>query len=833
MENIKNKESLFSFKKPFAKFNKIILYVNKLLYKKYFVSKSLYDRFIIRNLIYDERNKLVSTFKEHLIMNDTSEFMRRYYSYKESLIRLEKYYEFYSKYSKLFPNYIPLSESKYIYKNIHKKQKIIDMQQNKISFKKKDYKTRNSKPNNNKIFNSEVYESIVKNSQNFISDLFYTYYQEIDENNNDSISQIINIINSIDKYELEFQNEYQYQYQYHNNNKKFKFYSKYNKELKNKNIIINNYYYNNSSILTKQSTIPSVLAQQQKNYTNEKIFSILNNNFLIGLKKKKNKQNYKNNYNNSTTFKNFIHKLLINNNNDKNINKKKQKCINESNYSLFNSFKNNKSISNNINGSINYLNNNKSNSSNKNKKSNIFNNNIHKYIKAMPNTARIYVSQNKKIIDEMNKININVNSNYIKKNSIKKKTSNNSLSGNIKKKKKKKLNFTLINRIILNKTNCLSDRTSHFFEDIKNNIKIKKHLHSGNIKIKKFSNNNTSRNNINNDNNKSKNYTKINKNKFVLSKKKYRKIEGTIKNTLLGLKKKNNLKHLTCKFLNSNLKINNTNIVKTISNKKIINNLNIKTERDHPKKKNSNELGMNQIIKIKSFFHEKLEKNRKNNTGIKHFDNYKFINKLKSNKQKFNKSDLFVKSKIENSIIDFKNNLFSNMKEKIIKNCYYTIENSIDNSYIGKDFNRKINSSEKITNSNNNINNINNQNEKNNYYNIDTNNNHNKKSSVIKIKGIKIKNFNKILNINKEKSNSNSSKKNSKLNSKNKNYLSKIPKNNNYEKKTHRRILDDKNNIIKIKTSQIKKKNSFTYNFPQSLTEREKSKKSKNSRILK
>ena len=743
MENIKNKEPLLSLKKPFIKFSKIVLYVNKLLNKKYFVSKSLYDKFIIKNLIYDERNKVVSTFKEHLIMNDTSEFLRRYYSHKESLIRLKKYYEFYSKYSKLFPNYIPLSESKYIYKNIHKKQKIIDIQQNNISFKKKDYRTRNNKPNNNKIFNSEVYESILKNSNNCILDLFYTYYHEIDENNNDSISEIINIINSIDKYEMEFQNEYKY----HNNDKKLKFFSKYNKDLKNKNIIINNYYYNNSSILTKQSTIPSVFAQQQKNYTNEKILSILNSNLLIGLKKKKKKPDYKNNFNNSTTFKNFINKLLINNNDDKYINKKKKQCNNESNYSFFNSFKNNKSISNNINGSINYLNNNKSNSSNKNKKTNIFNNNINKYIEAMPKTARIYISQNKKNNNEMNRIkHLNVNSNYVKKNPIKKKSSINSLSGHLKKKKIKKINLALINRIILNKTNCLSDRTSHFFEDIKNNSKIKKHLHSGNIRIKKSSNNNTSRNN-NNDNNKPKNYTKINKNKIILSKKTFRKFEATIKNTLFGLKKKNNLKHLTCKFLNSNLKINNTNIVKTISNKKIINNLNIKTERDHPKKKGSNELGINKINKIKRFFHEKLEKSRKNNTGIKQFDNNKCINKIKNNKQKCNKSDLCTKSKMENSLMDFKKNLVSNNKEKVIKNCYYTIENSIDNSDIGKDYNHKMNSSEKITNSNNYINIIN-QNEKN-YYNIDVNNNHNEKSSVIKIKGIKIKNFNKILNINR------------------------------------------------------------------------------------
>ena len=98
---------------------------------------------------------------------------------------------------------------------------------------------------------------------------------------------------------------------------------------------------------------------------------------------------------------------------------------------------------------------------------------------------------------------------------------------------------------------------------------------------------------------------------------------------------------------------------------------------------------------------------------------------------------------------------------------------------------------------------------------------------MIKIKGIKIKNFNKIFNINKDKSKSNSSKKSNRIN-KIKNYLSKIPKKKKSENLTKRRIMD---NIIKIKTSQ-KKKNSLTYNYPQSLTERERSKKSKKIRIL-
>lgn len=38
-------------------------------------------------------------------------------------------FEFYEKYSKVFPNYVILPENKYLFKNIEKKQRIIDEKQ--------------------------------------------------------------------------------------------------------------------------------------------------------------------------------------------------------------------------------------------------------------------------------------------------------------------------------------------------------------------------------------------------------------------------------------------------------------------------------------------------------------------------------------------------------------------------------------------------------------------------------------------------------------------------------------------------------------------------------
>ena len=81
------------------------------------------------NIIYNEKTRVVALFKDYLITDDSSEFLKRYYTRKESGVRLPKFFEYYETYSKLFPNYTALIEGKYIYKNIQKKQRMIDLQE--------------------------------------------------------------------------------------------------------------------------------------------------------------------------------------------------------------------------------------------------------------------------------------------------------------------------------------------------------------------------------------------------------------------------------------------------------------------------------------------------------------------------------------------------------------------------------------------------------------------------------------------------------------------------------------------------------------------------------
>jgi len=66
--------------------------------------------------MYNEPHHLVSVFKDYLIFDDFSEYIKRFYHFQDSQHRLVKIYDFYIKYSKIFPSYasIPI-ESKFMF----------------------------------------------------------------------------------------------------------------------------------------------------------------------------------------------------------------------------------------------------------------------------------------------------------------------------------------------------------------------------------------------------------------------------------------------------------------------------------------------------------------------------------------------------------------------------------------------------------------------------------------------------------------------------------------------------------------------------------------------
>ena len=143
--------------------------LGKTIYKKfkssYLLNPDYYYVKIINEIICNETSHIVAEFKDYLIYGDYSEFVQNYYTINESKDILPKIYEYYDCCSVIFPNYILLQESKYLYKNIQRKQRVIDNQQEMEQEKEKKKKTKrlqlNLSQSISNVFNSLAFESIL------------------------------------------------------------------------------------------------------------------------------------------------------------------------------------------------------------------------------------------------------------------------------------------------------------------------------------------------------------------------------------------------------------------------------------------------------------------------------------------------------------------------------------------------------------------------------------------------------------------------------------------------------------------------------------------------
>lgn len=85
-------------------------------------SREFYNTKVINDIIYNEPTNIVSQFKDYLIFDDVSEFLKRFYRQDEAVARLPKMYTFYEDFAQLYPSYISLEkENKYMFKNIERK----------------------------------------------------------------------------------------------------------------------------------------------------------------------------------------------------------------------------------------------------------------------------------------------------------------------------------------------------------------------------------------------------------------------------------------------------------------------------------------------------------------------------------------------------------------------------------------------------------------------------------------------------------------------------------------------------------------------------------------
>ena len=149
---------------------------------KYDWSPLEYNKFQVFLLMLNANTHFVSIFKDHLIYDDMTEFFKQYYKKNEIYNRLKPIFEFYESSSYLFPNYTALNEGKYIYKNIIKKQKLIDYLE-----RLKDIKEEKDKGKKKQLYNNNLKNNQQNNNNSFI-DVFDTivYKNIIEETGNDS-----------------------------------------------------------------------------------------------------------------------------------------------------------------------------------------------------------------------------------------------------------------------------------------------------------------------------------------------------------------------------------------------------------------------------------------------------------------------------------------------------------------------------------------------------------------------------------------------------------------------------------------------------------------------
>ena len=165
-------------------------------YKKYFHSN--YNILIIESIMSNGKCRAVAEFKDYLIKEDNYEYLRRFYKYSEIIIRLKRLCNYHNSTAMIFPNYFPLIESKYLYNNVIKKQRIIDEQQDNEDKKLKNKTKKGEKID--KLFSNTIYDDIINSSESVLRIVFGI------EKNKYNLKNIQGRLN--DLYKIKNDNEY-------------------------------------------------------------------------------------------------------------------------------------------------------------------------------------------------------------------------------------------------------------------------------------------------------------------------------------------------------------------------------------------------------------------------------------------------------------------------------------------------------------------------------------------------------------------------------------------------------------------------------------------------
>jgi len=140
--------------------------IKEQLYKKYeATTQNTYNVNVVNDIILNANTRIVAIFKEYLIYDDLTEFMKASYLKKEANAKLKQLVDFYDKSSKVFPNFIALEEKKYMFKNIERKQKAIDTRH-----RQQQENLKKNKDKNNNLFTRKFLEEITMRCSRIVNE---------------------------------------------------------------------------------------------------------------------------------------------------------------------------------------------------------------------------------------------------------------------------------------------------------------------------------------------------------------------------------------------------------------------------------------------------------------------------------------------------------------------------------------------------------------------------------------------------------------------------------------------------------------------------------------
>ena len=187
--NFKKNRNLLKDKYKTIDFNHLVKYVHQYFLSLYRNDEEDYNIRMIEDILDNEETHLVAEFKDFLVMGDMNEFLQKYYKVSDSKRYLPKICDYYLKASQIFPNYFCIEENKYIYKNIRKKQKLIDNQQEQEENQKKNKKCNHSE-SIDEFFTSKTLNSILQQTNTSNVKLIFGMNDENNENNRKNENKI-------------------------------------------------------------------------------------------------------------------------------------------------------------------------------------------------------------------------------------------------------------------------------------------------------------------------------------------------------------------------------------------------------------------------------------------------------------------------------------------------------------------------------------------------------------------------------------------------------------------------------------------------------------------